>query len=169
MLARVLAAHTGNLTGYRAGVTSAAGDPGRVFRLPALAYLAVLFLLFGVTPLALASGIEKLSRPTLSPRVVLFVLPILAIVFIARWATVVSTDGITVRAAFGSRRMRWDEIRGLSVTGTSVYAVLVDGSVRLPCVRVADLAEVSRASGGHLPEIADPRPKYAPQRRRRNQ
>jgi hypothetical protein len=45
--------------------------------------------------------------------------------------------------------------------------VLGDGAVRLPCVRVADLAAVSRASGGHLPEIADPVPKFAPQRRRR--
>lgn len=139
----------------------------RVFRLPALAYLAVLFLLFSVTPLALASGVDRLSRPTLSPRVILFVLPILAVVFIARWATVVSPEGITVRAAFGSRRMRWDELRGLSVSGTSVYAMLADGSVRLPCVHVANLADVSRASGGRLPEIPDAPRKYAPQRRRR--
>ena len=76
--------------------------------------------------------------------------------------------GITVRAAFGSRRLPWDSVHGLSVTGRSVYAVLFDGgSVRLPCVTVADLAGVSQASGGRLPEVAAPRQKFAPSRRSR--
>jgi hypothetical protein len=48
-----------------------------------------------------------------------------------------------------------------------VLLVLADGAVRLPCVRVADLGAVSRASGGHLPELRDPVPRFAPQRRRR--
>jgi hypothetical protein len=67
----------------------------------------------------------------------------------------------------GSRRLGWDELRGLSVSGRSVYAVCVDGAVRLPCVRVADLAAVARASDGRLPAIAEATPKYAPSRRRR--
>ena len=97
----------------------------------------------------------------------LFVLPLLAAGYIARTATVVSATGITVRALFGAQEFSWDEIRGLSLTGTTVYAVLADGSVRLPCVRVTDLAALSRASGGRLPEIAEAKPKYAAQRRRR--
>ncbi len=61
----------------------------------------------------------------------------------------------------------WDEVRGLALDGPRVYLVLHDGAVRLPCVRVADLGALSRASGGRLPELADPTPKFAPQRRRR--
>jgi Bacterial PH domain len=132
-----------------------------------MAYLAVVFLVFCVAPLAVASSAEQLSRPTFGPRVVLFVIPVLAAVFIARWATIVDRTGIVVRAAFGQTRLPWERIRGLSVTGTAVYAVLADGAVRLPCVRVADLGAVSRASGGRLPELADPVPKFPPQRRRR--
>jgi hypothetical protein len=132
-----------------------------------MAYLTVLFLLFCVAPLALASTAEQLSRPTLGPRVVLFAIPVLAAVFIARWATIVDRSGIVVRAAFGQTRLPWDDIRGLSVSGSTVYAVLPDGSMRLPCVRVSDLAELARASDGRLPKIADPTPKYAAQRPRR--
>jgi hypothetical protein len=94
-------------------------------------------------------------------------LPVVAVAFIARTATFVSSEEIRVRTAFGSRRLGWDEIRGLSVTDRSVYAVCADGSVRLPCVRVSDLAAVSRASGGRLPEIAEAKRKYAPSRRSR--
>jgi hypothetical protein len=64
--------------------------------------------------------------------------------------------------------MRWDEIRGLSITGRAVYAVGTDGaSLRLPCVRVSDLAAMARLSEGRLPDIPDAKPKYAPSRRPR--
>ena len=138
-----------------------------MFRLPPLAYLVVLFLVFGCAPFAFTvHGIEGESA-AVGPQTLVLLLPILAAVVIARWATIVDGHGVVVRAAFGKRQFPWEEIRGLSVTGTSVYAVLDDGSVRLPCVRVSDLAAVSRASDGRLPEIADPTPKFAPQRRRR--
>jgi hypothetical protein len=141
--------------------------PARVFRLPALAYLAVLFLLFGAAPIAFTGhGVEG-EPAVLGPQTLVLIVPVLAAVFIARWATVVDADGVTVRAAFGRRRYGWAEVRGLAVEGTQVLLVLVDGSVRLPCVRVTDLAAVSRASDGRLPELADPTPKFAPQRRRR--
>jgi hypothetical protein len=154
---------------------SAPTPNARVFRLPALAYIVVLLLLFGSIPLAFtvssfhfdAKGGEQGAPPVVGWQTLFLLLPALAAVFIRRTATIVDTGGIRVRALFGSRRLPWDELRGLSVTGTTVYAVLADGSVRLPCVRVADLAEVSRASGGRLPEIADPTPKFAPRRRRR--
>jgi hypothetical protein len=139
----------------------------RVFRLPALTYLVVLFLAFGTAPIAFTShGIEG-EDATIGPQTLILIVPVLAAVFVARWATIVDASGITVRAAFGKRVLPWAELRGLSVSGTSVYAVLADGSIRLPCVRVGNLGELSRASGGRLPEIADPRPKFAPQRRRR--
>jgi hypothetical protein len=138
-----------------------------VFRLPALAYLAVLFLLFGTLPFAFTGQGFEGEQAVVGPQTLVLLVPVLAAIFIARWATFVDAGGITVRAAFGQRRLRWDEVRGLALNGPRVYAVLTDGSVRLPCVRVADLAEVSRASGGHLPPLADPVPKFAPQRRRR--
>jgi hypothetical protein len=137
-----------------------------VFRLPALTYLVVLFLAFGCAPVAFTThGVEGESA-VVGPQTLILLVPAVAAVFIARWATIVDATGITVRAAFGRRVLPWPAVRGLSVSGTAVYAVLADGAVRLPCVRVNNLAELSRASGGHLPAVADPTPKYAPQRRR---
>jgi hypothetical protein len=124
--------------------------------LPRPAYLAVLFLALAVTALV--------QHPVF---LVAYVIPILAIGFIARTATIVDGDGITVRALFGSRRLRWDTVRGISVTGRNVYAVTDQGAVRLPCVRIRDLATVAAASGGRLPELPQATPKYAPARRRR--
>lgn len=138
-----------------------------LFRLPRTAYLVIVFLFFGAVPLAFASSSTEGASARVGIPTVLILIPVLATLFVARTATVVDARGVTVRAVFGSRRMRWDEIRGLSITGRSVYAVLADGAVRLPCVRVANLADVSQASSGRLPEIARPTPKYAPQRRRR--
>ena len=138
------------------------------FRLPRSAYLAVVFLLFCAAPLALsADGGDEGGAVGWSWRVVLLLIPGLAAVYIARTATFASPDGLRVRAAFGSRRLPWDELRGLSIYDRAVYAVLDDGSVRLPCVRTNDLAAIARVSGGRLPKIAEPVRKYAPGRRRR--
>ena len=139
-----------------------------VFRLPRSAYLAVLFLALCVSPLALADNFgeyEGDAGPTW--RLAFFVIPLLAIGFIARTATVVSADSIRVRAVLGSRTMPWSTLEGFSVTGRAIYAVQSDGSVRLPCVRTDDLAAIARVSGGRLPEVRDPVRKFAPSRRRR--
>jgi hypothetical protein len=167
MLSWLLAAHPANSTGYRFGVTSQ-GGPTYVFRLPALAYIAVLFLLFGCAPLAFTvHGIEG-EDVAVGPQTLVLVIPVLAAVFIARWATLVDRTGITIRAAFGRRVLPWTQIQGLSVRDErDIYAVTADGSWRLPCVHVKHLGALSRASGGHLPPIEDPTPKFAPQRRRR--
>jgi hypothetical protein len=167
MLSRLLAAHPANSTGYRFGVTSE-GGPTYVFRLPALAYLVVLFLLFGCAPIAFTvHGVEGESA-VIGPQTVVLLVPLLAAVFIARWATIVDSTGITIRAAFGKRVLPWADVQGLSVRDErDVYVVTADGSWRLPCVHVKHLGAVSRASGGRLPRIEDPTPKFAPQRRRR--
>jgi Bacterial PH domain len=128
----------------------------RVFRLPRSAYLAVLFLVLCATPLV--------QHPLAS---FVYVIPVAAAVFIARTATIVDDQGITVRALVGHRTLPWAELRGLSVTGRSVYAVTDASAVRLPCVRLADLAALSAASGGRLPQLPEATPKYAPSRRRR--
>jgi hypothetical protein len=128
----------------------------RVFRLPKPAYLAVLVLALCMTPLV--------QYPIAA---IVYVIPLAAAVFIARTATIVNANGVTVRALVGDRTMWWADVRGLSVTSRSVYAVTADGAVRLPCVRVSDLAALSAASGGHLPPLPAPTPKYAPSRRTR--
>lgn len=149
----------------------AAADPGPtlVFRLPLSAHLAVVFLLFSVLPLALANGGGDQGGPAgLTWRLALLLIPVVAAVFIARTATIVGPKGFRVRATFGSRSVPWDDVRGLSLAGRSIYLVLRDGgALRLPCIRVPDLAAISRASGGRLPEIPEAPRKYAPSQRRR--
>jgi hypothetical protein len=166
----LLAAHVQNSTGYRSPVTSS-GPPehvqqARIFRLPPMAYLAVVVLLFCVAPLAFASDGGQ-APATAGAQTMLLVVPVVAALLIARTATVVDTAGITVRLPFGRRTLPWPAVRGLSVSERSVYAVTADGAQRLPCVRVTDLADVSRASGGHLPKVADAPLKAAPSRQRR--
>jgi hypothetical protein len=174
----LLGAHASNTKGYRRCVSSASPSlAARTFRLPRSAYLIVLFVLFCTVPLAFAgsgthdatSGATDSSGTSTDveygPRLLLLLIPIAVTVFIARTRTRVDGDGISVRALLGTRRLAWSELRGLSVSGRSVYAVAADGSVRLPCVGIADLAALSRASAGRLPEVAPPKPKYAPSRR----
>jgi hypothetical protein len=139
----------------------------QVFRLPRTTFLVVVFLLVGSVPLALSSDGTEAASVRLGLPLLIFLVPVLAALYVARTATVVDAEGIIVRAAFGARRLPWSHVRGLSVTGRNVYAVLADGSVRLPCVRVANLAALAHASGGHVPQIAEPTAKHPPQRRRR--
>ena len=128
----------------------------RVFRLPRSAYLAVLILAFCVTAVV--------QHPLAA---LVYLVPLGAAVFIARTATIVDQDGITVRALLGRRSLRWTDVRGLSVSGRSVYAMTDDAAMRLPCVRVSDLAALSAASGSHVPQVPQATPKYAPSRRNR--
>jgi hypothetical protein len=150
----------------------------RTFRLPRSAYLIVLFLLFCSVPLALAGGGNSAQIPddaqfgiqtdtTVGPRLLFLLIPIAAAVFIARTRTQVGRDGIDVRALFGRRWLPWEQLRGLSISGRSVYAVCRDGSVRLPCVRVSDLNALATASAGRLPDIPPAPVKAAPSRRPR--
>jgi len=94
-------------------------------------------------------------------------LPVLAAVFIARWATFADEKGIRVRAAFGSRSFTWDEIRGLKVEEQVVYAVIDGGAMRLPCVHVNQLWQLSRVSGGRLPAVASPYVRTPPEKGKR--
>lgn len=138
------------------------------FRLSRSAYLGVLFLLLCTAPLAFVADGGNEGGPTaLTWRLSLLALPVLAAVFIARTATFASSAGLRVRAVFGVRELPWGDVRGLSIEGRAVYAVLADGAVRLPCVRVSDLAAIANVSAGRLPAIAEPVRKHAPARRRR--
>ena len=146
-----------------------------VIRLPRTTYLAVVFLFFAAfavgfgdnTPHGLHSetstGIGGLH---VGPQTLVLLVPVLVAAFIARTATVVSERGLRVRAMFGSADLPWGEVRGLTVSGRAVYAVVEGGAIRLPCVRIAHLGPISQLSGGRLPPLPDAEPKPAPQRRR---
>jgi hypothetical protein len=183
VLTGLLATHGAKPTGYRLAVpenSDVPPDPGpisRAFRLSRAAYIAVPLLIFGTAPLAFgddhprdiqdSAHSSNFSAIDWTPRALLLIVPLLAAIFIARTATFVSPDGIRIRAAFGSRRLPWSGMRGLTVSGRSVYAVIDGGAVRLPCVGVAQLSEVARASNGHIPQLRDPVRRFAPARRRR--
>jgi hypothetical protein len=139
-----------------------------IIRVPRSSYLLVGFLVVGFAPIALYGGAEHPTSARISVLTLLYLIPVLVAFFIARNATAVGTDGILVRALFGRRMLPWDTIRGLSVSRRSVYAVLAEGgAVRLPCVRIRDLAAIAEASGGRLPEIPEPEIIPAPGARRR--
>jgi hypothetical protein len=146
-----------------------------------LAYLAVVFLLVCVIPLAFSGNgqgtIIDHNNPTdhhstgvggvhLTLLILLLLIPLFAGLYVARSATIVSPEGIRVRAIFGSKFLPWESIRGLETEKRSVYAVVEQGAVRLPCVKFVDLHDVAAASGGHLPEIEAPLLKSAPHQRR---
>jgi hypothetical protein len=145
---------------------SASEAPTLVFRLPRPAYFVVLFIAIGITPVALYSGPAQGAPAKVSGLTLLYLLPLLAAVFIARTSTRVDATGIRIQAVFGSKRLAWTDLRGISVTGRSVYAVATDGSLRMPCVRQNDLTAIAEASGGRLPELAQPVIKAAPSRHR---
>jgi hypothetical protein len=138
-----------------------------VFRLPRTTYLVLVFLVVGITPIALYGGPGEGSPARLSLLSLLYLLPILAAIFIARTYTRVNDEGIRISAVFGSRGLPWQDVRGLAVTGRNVYAVTGDGSLRLPCVRQRDLSVIAVASGDRLPKLPFPRVKAAPGRGRR--
>ena len=145
-------------------------------RLPRSAYLIVMFVLFGVIPLALAqTGSTDLSGSShfgatgvaIGPRLALLLIPVVIAFYVARTATFVGPDGIRVRALLGTRTLGWDAVRGLSVRERAIYAVIQDGTVRLPCARIAHLHAIAEASDGRLPEMEQHVAKPAPSRRRR--
>lgn len=162
-------------TAAQAVSTSPADAKPTVFRLPRTAYLIVLFLVFGTLPVAFTNdGLgHDSSGGIVGPQAVVgwqtlvLIAPLLVAVFIGRWATIVDGSGIRVRAAFGSQKVPWDEVRGIAVEDRTVYAVIDGGAMRLPCVHVNQLGQLARASAGRLPKIRDPKLKVPPSRRRR--
>jgi hypothetical protein len=76
-----------------------------------------------------------------------------AAVMVWGWRTGVDadSDGLTVRALLGSRRLPWHEVTGFTTQGRLVYATLDgDRAVRLPAVTVADVPTLIEASGQQL-------------------
>lgn len=118
----------------------------------------MLFLVFGVS--VLVRGYAWLP---------IYLIPLVAAVFIARRATVLDSRGVEVRALLASRRVPWSDVAGLAVDDRgAVAASLNSGAVlRLPYVRASHLPVLSGLTGGRVPAIEDvPKPVSSRPRRR---
>lgn len=113
-----------------------------VFRLPwsALAIPALVFLI--TTPLATALPILNL----------LFLLPIVALIYVLWTRTVVDAHHLTVFSLRGRRRLPWAELDGLEFRGPRwATAITMSGKrFRLPMIRPRDLPRLASVSGGRL-------------------
>ncbi|WP_243859170.1 PH domain-containing protein [Amycolatopsis arida] len=115
-----------------------------VFRIPAIAMLAVALLTVCVIPAAFAlAGLQ-----------VLLLVPIGLAWWILRSRTTATPSGLTVRTAFGRQELAWSELKGLALARRGrVRAVATDGrEVTLPSVRPRHLPVLSLISGGRLPD-----------------
>ncbi len=110
-------------------------------KLPGSAYLPVILLAACVTAVA--------QHPW---ALLIYLLPVTALIYVARTATIARPAGITARALIGSQYVPWDSVRGFSTDERGrVHLALTDGRLmRLPCVRPRHLAALALVSGGRL-------------------
>ena len=117
-----------------------------VFRIPAISYLAIVFLMVCLIPVSF-NGVPGLWA--------LYVVPLALIVFVARTRTVATPQGLDLRTMFGHRHVPWEALKGLAITRRAkVRAVLADDSqIPLPTVRTRHIPVLSLVSDGR---VADP-------------
>ncbi|GEL23212.1 hypothetical protein PSU4_21660 [Pseudonocardia sulfidoxydans NBRC 16205] len=91
----------------------------------------------------------------------IYLVPVAIVYWLARTRTVVDAEAVTVRTAFGGRRVPWESISSLRLQpatrsrGARVSAVLASGGeLPLPAVNVRDLSQLAAVSGGRLPDPA---------------
>ena len=112
-------------------------------RIPRVNLFAVAVGAICTVPLAFAS-------PWLS---VLWLLPVAGLVHVVRSGLDADPAGLTTHTMLRTRRLSWDDIRGLRIHRSRIGAVLRDGStIRLPVLRPRHLSLLSAASGGRLPD-----------------
>ncbi|AOW94463.1 hypothetical protein BFN03_05345 [Rhodococcus sp. WMMA185] len=82
----------------------------------------------------------------------LLIAPIIAVAWVARVRTTITSDGLTVRRLIGSRSVTWSQITGLRFPKRGwARATLADGSeVSLPMVTFDRLPQIAAASGGRI-------------------
>jgi hypothetical protein len=103
--------------------------------------IAGLVATFGAIPVATV-------RWYLAP---ILLVPLAVAVWGWRAGTDADTDGVTIRALLGRRRLPWSTIDGFTPQRDRVFAVLSGGTaVRLPGVTAADLPRLVAASGHDL-------------------
>ena len=110
-------------------------------KLPGSAYLPVVFLTLCVTPMA--------QHPA---ALLIYLIPLVALLYVIRTATIANTEGVTARALFGSRHVKWADIRGFSTDDRGrVDLAGTDGTVlRLPCTRARHLGSIALVSDGRM-------------------
>ena len=113
-----------------------------VFRLPGSALFVPILLFVIITPLASASVWT----------VWLYVVPVLALVYVFWTRTAADLHAITVYDQRGKRRIPWADLDGFEFHGPRwALAVTLDGrKIRLPMVRPRDLPRLAEVSGGRL-------------------
>jgi hypothetical protein len=117
-----------------------------VFRTPPTAHLGALLLAVAATPFAFAA-------PGLW---LIYLVPIVLIVWVQRNRTTVDTAGLTARTVFASKSVPWEKVASLKLAGRGrISAVDTDSTeIRLPGVRLRHLSLLSRVSGGRVPDPA---------------
>jgi PH (Pleckstrin Homology) domain-containing protein len=115
------------------------------FRITPVALLAVLAITICATPLATTSGPWGL---------LLYLIPVVLLVWILRTRTTVGPERVTVRTIFGGAKFGWQDVVSLRLDERRwLKAVLRSGKeVQLPAVRVRDLPRLAAISGGRLPD-----------------
>lgn len=98
--------------------------------------------------------LDGATRLVLAPiAAVAMLVPALIAVWSLRSGVDITTEGLTVRALFGSREYAWSVIDGFDLRGRTVYALLSDDRrLPLPAVRAVDIPRLIVASGGELVE-----------------
>jgi hypothetical protein len=124
------------------------------FRMPRTAIVAAVIAMISGTPFAWSS-------PYLAT---VYLVPIGFIVWMLRNQTTVDEDGLAARSTFGTKVIRWDELKGLALTGRAkVRAVLADEpKVALPGVRTRHLPVLAAFSGGRIADPTKPADDPAP-------
>ncbi|MFZ2177221.1 MAG: PH domain-containing protein [Rhodococcus sp. (in: high G+C Gram-positive bacteria)] len=118
-------------------------SPEQVIRISPLAYLACAFLLFAVT-------FPVFGWPAVFGW--LLIAPVIAVVWVARVRTTVTPDGLELRRLFGSRFLKWSDIKGVRFPdrGWARAALVNGGEVMLPVVTFDRLPQIAEASGGRI-------------------
>ena len=113
------------------------------FRVNRVHLVFVAALIMFVTPMATMAG---------GPWLLLYLIPLALAWWVLRTGTSVDAEQVRTRTALGGTRFGWDELESLRLHENRwLKAVLTSGKeVRLPAVRIRDLAELAAISGGRL-------------------
>lgn len=133
------------------GPTGPAVPERMVFQIPRTALLAIAFVAFCASPVALgAPGLQ-----------LIYLIPIALVVWVIRTRTVVTAEKLVLRTLFGQRELAWSDVRSLRLAERGwVRAVLADDTeLPLHGVRPRHLFLLSAITAGR---IADPTAPAAP-------
>jgi PH (Pleckstrin Homology) domain-containing protein len=121
-----------------------------VFRVPASAYVVIAFLALCVSFVAVASPYATL----------VYLLPLAAVVWVARTRTEVDADRLVVRTVWFRTVLPWSSVASLRVAEKGwIRAVRTDGGeIALPSVRTRHLPALALISGGRLSDPTADRP-----------